>query len=81
MICELGHILRNAFEEISYKIENLNWYLLPIELKQIFPMIIASAQQSVDLNIFGSISFSREDFKNVRVSNLTSMNTSYAHLI
>lgn len=66
LICELGHIVHNAFEEITYRIENFDWYLLPYELKQIFPICIVFVRQSVDFDVFGSISCSRVDFKNVR---------------
>ena len=63
--CELGQRVTNAFHVISLTIEEMNWYLLPIEIQQILPTIIARSQDPVTLECFGSIKLSREVFKQV----------------
>lgn len=63
--CELSHRMTCAFDEINLTIEKLNWYLFPIEVKRMLPMIIATAQEPVALECFGSISCTRDVLKNV----------------
>lgn len=64
--CELGQRLGDALEEIDTTVERFDWYLFPIEIKRMLPMIIANAQNAVKLECFGSIHCTRELFKNVR---------------
>lgn len=65
--CELGQRLGDALEEIDTTVERFDWYLFPIEIKRMLPMIIANAQNAVKLECFGSIHCTRELFKNVRI--------------
>lgn len=65
LVCEIGHRLNNTFDEINFKIDQLDWYLLPIELKRMLPMIIGNAQQRESLKCFGSITCNRVVLKNV----------------
>lgn len=65
IFCELGHKMRNAFEEIGVEFESINWYLLPILLQQKIPMIMRFNQTPVILKGFGSNTGSRELFKEV----------------
>lgn len=62
---EIGQRITDAFDEIEYNLNQVDWYLLPIEIKRILPMMIANAQQPVSLECFGSIICSREVFKKV----------------
>lgn len=64
--CELGEGMIEAFDEIDSTIDQLNWYLFPIEFQQILPMIIVNAQQLIEMECFGSIACTRDVFKNVR---------------
>lgn len=66
--CELGHGMNDAFEEIYFTIEQFDWYLFPVEIKRVLPIIIASAQQPVTLECFGNIACTREVFKNVGIN-------------
>lgn len=43
--CELSHRMTCAFDTVNVYIEQLNWYLFPIEVKRMLPMIIATAQE------------------------------------
>lgn len=58
MCCELGQRTSEEFEKIKYTINQSNWYLFPIEVKRMLPMIIANAQDPVALECFGSIACS-----------------------
>lgn len=63
--CELGHRVRNAFQAIEYEIGQLRWYLLPVDVQRILPVFIIGVQQPVGLDVFGSISCGRTEFKTV----------------
>lgn len=65
IICELGQRLSNAFDEIPDTIVDFEWYLFPPGIQRILPTILLAAQQPVYLECFGSISGTRETFKNV----------------
>lgn len=63
--CEFGHKLSAAFEEISDAIDRLNWYKFPAKTWNELPILIAGAQIPATLTVFGSVSCTREEFKNV----------------
>lgn len=63
--CELGQRMGDAFEEIDYTIEQLDWYLFPMEIQRMLPMIIAIAQPPVLLECWGNIACTRDVFKHV----------------
>lgn len=63
--CELGQRMNDAFDRIGFTIERSNWYLFPIEVKRMLPMIMSIAQQPVELECFGSITCTREVFRKV----------------
>lgn len=65
--CEIGQRLTDEFDEIKLTIDKFKWYLLPIEIKRMLPMIKANAQEPVPLECFGSIVCIREVFKNVGI--------------
>ena len=68
IICELGQRLTNAFEEICDTIENFDWYLFPLEIQQILPILLVGTQEPVVLECFGSISGTRDTFKKVSLT-------------
>lgn len=63
--CELGGRISNEFEEINDKINHLKWYLFPIKILRLMPMIMMSSQEWVGFACFGSIPCDRETFKKV----------------
>lgn len=65
LACELSQRLGNAFSEIDRMIEQLDWYLFPVNIRRLLPIIIAVAQKPVNLECFGSISCDRAVFKKV----------------
>lgn len=65
IICELGQRITDAFEEIGFTIQQSDWYLFPIKIKQMLPMIIANAQKPATIECFGSITCARDTFESV----------------
>lgn len=63
--CELSARMSNEFDEIAVRIYQFKWYLFPIEMRQMLPTIMLSAQQWVGFSCFGSIPCDRETFKKV----------------
>ena len=63
--CEIGQRMNDAFDKIDFTIDQSDWYLFPIGVQRMLPTIIAVAQQPVSLECFGSITCTREVFKNV----------------
>lgn len=63
--CEVGKRITNAFYELSNVIDQLDWYLLPIEMRKVLLMIMIDAAKPVQLIGFGRISSTRETFKKV----------------
>lgn len=65
--CEFGQRFSIAFNEIDDVVGQTDWYLLPIEIKRMLPIIIINSQQPCALEFFGSLSCSREQFKKVKL--------------
>lgn len=65
LACELSQRLVNAFTEIDRMIEQFDWYLFPLNIQRMLPIIIVVAQEPVNLECFGSISCNRAVFKKV----------------
>lgn len=70
LVCNFGHKVSAAFEEIDSAFDQMSWYLFPYEMWKRLPIIVAAAQQPAELAVFGSISCSREDFKKVHLNYL-----------
>lgn len=67
MCCELNQRSSDAFSEINSTIDEWHWYLFPIQMKRMLPLVMAITQQPVDLECFGSITCSRKVFRKVRI--------------
>lgn len=63
--CELTGRVTSRFEDIYRTIEQIKWYLFPLKLRKILPIILMNAQEPVYFECFGSISSDRETFKKV----------------
>lgn len=63
--CEIGQKMNDSYDEVSSTVDHFAWYLFPIKIQQMYPMIIVNAQEPIILECFGSIACSREVFKNV----------------
>lgn len=64
--CELAGRLTNEFNGINDLLNQFNWYLFPLDVQNLLPIIMANTQQSVYLECFGRIPCDRETFKKVR---------------
>lgn len=65
--CELGHKLSDAFDRIDDLLYRIDWYLFPMKIQKMLPIIMLNTQQSLVVKFFGSNSCSREQFKKVTV--------------
>lgn len=68
--CELGQRFSDAFNHIDYMMGQINWYLLPINIRKTLPITIQYTQKSFAIRFFGSHSCSRKQLKKASVRNL-----------
>lgn len=61
--CEVSQGVNQAFDECSEMFDQLDWYLFPIELQRMYPMILAFIQEPIEITFFGSMPCGRELFK------------------
>lgn len=62
---EIGQIFGNRFEEIDGKFNELDWYLFPMKIQRMLPIVMINMQQSCLIECFGSLTCSRETLKMV----------------
>lgn len=65
LFCEIFERAGSGFEGINDVLNEIDWYLLPIDLQRMLPMILVNAQQPIQFECYASISCSRKTFKNV----------------
>lgn len=63
--CHFGDHLSQSFEDIETEFYTLPWYMLPVDLQNYWPNMIAMGQQEISLQGFGSASCTRELFMKV----------------
>lgn len=63
--CEIGQRLTDTIYEIVHELEQLHWYLFPIEVQRMLPTIMMNAQKPVIMGCFGIAASSRDQFKKV----------------
>lgn len=66
LVCEVGQRITDEFRGVDEAFGNVHWYLLPLELQRMLPLIIAYTQEPVIIAFFGSASCTRNQFKKVR---------------
>lgn len=64
--CEIGERMSNAVFEIEDEIAQFDWYSFPLEIQKILPIIIVNVQKPINIDCFGSISATRDTFKEVK---------------
>lgn len=62
---EIGQIFGDRFEEINIKIDELDWYLLPMKIQRMLPTAMINMQESTLITCFGTLTCSRETMKMV----------------
>lgn len=78
--CELGERACDMFGTVDETMDEIDWYLYPIEIKRMLPIIMIVTQKSVYIQLFGSITASRETFKRVRYTHCLTNNFNNHHL-
>lgn len=63
--CELFQRISLAFDGCNDTISQLKWYLFPVKLQPMMPVIINASQKSIEIKCFGSMACDRESFKYV----------------
>lgn len=63
--CEVGERLTSLFIEIDAKVENMKWYLFPIEVQRVLPIVMVNVQEKIIVECFGSFTCVRDSFKKV----------------
>lgn len=70
-VCEIGQHFTNSFAEIISEIKQWNWYLFPIEIQSILPMIMVNTQEPSTIGYNIIFTCSRHQFKQVWSFELT----------
>lgn len=68
LFCEFGESVSNHFYEFNNAIYQCDWYLFPLDVRQMLPLIMMNSQQSITLQGFGNTVCNRNSFKNVRTN-------------
>lgn len=68
--CELDQRINLAFVECSQMVEQLDWYLFPMNIQRMLPMILHFTQQPFEIICFGSKACNRDTFKSVGVRHI-----------
>lgn len=64
--CECGQRLTNGFHEVTDFFEKeMDWYLFPIEIQKLLPIIISNTHIPIVVDCFEVFDGSREQFKRV----------------
>lgn len=63
--CELFQRIVLAFDKCNDTINQLKWYLFPVDMQPMLPIIISATQQPIETKCFGSMACDRESFKYV----------------
>lgn len=72
--CEIGQQFTNTLDKFNMEFERMNWYLFPIKIQRLLPIVINNVQEPIVIECFGIISGSREQFKKV-INNWISIDT------
>lgn len=67
IICELCQRISQSFDEYSDMIDQFDWYLLPMEIQRMLPMIFMFTQQPIEIKYFGTMAYGRPTMKYVRI--------------
>lgn len=61
--CELMEKISSEFDDINDAINQFHWYLLPLQIRKMLPIVMMSSQETVGFECFGSFNVSRELFE------------------
>lgn len=63
--CYFGEQFTNAFSQLNEAIYKCDWFLLPLKMQKMFPLIIMNTRRPVYLEGFGNVRCTLETFKKV----------------
>lgn len=69
--CEIGQEFTNIVGKFNNEFERWNWYLFSIKIQRLLPIFIINVQEPVVIKCFGIICGSRDQFKKVRINQIT----------
>lgn len=70
LACEFGEQGCEMFFAVDYTIDEIDWYLYPTEIQRMLPAIMIVAQRPIYMQLFGSVTASRETFQRVRTTDV-----------
>lgn len=65
LACEAGQRFSNAFSEVDNAFCQLDFYLLPMEIRRILPAVVIYVQEPLYVKFFGNLCCTRAQFKQV----------------
>lgn len=68
VVTEISQRVTLTFEECNEMIGQFEWYLFPIEIQRLLPIVMQSTQQPIEVKCLGSVACNRETFKYVSIS-------------
>lgn len=70
MVCEICQRINLVYEKCYDMIGQIEWYLYPVEIQRLLPLIIMVAQRPIQIVYFGSGTCDRELIKKVPACSL-----------
>lgn len=67
LFCHFGGQITQQFEEIGDAVYQLEWYRLPLDMKNVLQVVIALAQKRIYMRGYGDTRTTHSVFKKVRV--------------
>lgn len=59
LVCEIGQIVSDAFEDNWHLHDQFKWHSFPTEILHVLPLVMMISQQPVDIQFFGNHSCKR----------------------
>lgn len=67
MICEFGERLTNQYEKFYYEFGQCDWYLFPLEIQRVLPIIISNIRKPAVIQGYSNTVCRREACKMVNL--------------
>lgn len=64
--CEFGHRVFNAFDDLNIAIDQFDWFLFPIEIQKMLPLVMSGCQKPCCIKGFGDFLCIRDTSKKVK---------------
>lgn len=64
--CEFGHHVFNAFDDLNTAIDQYHWYLFPIEIQKLLPIVMVGCQKTSSIKGYGDVLCIRDTSKKVK---------------